>query len=66
MKLRFAKLSMQGMLVITNKVFGTRDNRIDRHRSYSTAMLVWLSLLGLYTEREDRGRVHNVPHQTLS
>lgn len=67
MKLRFVEVSMQGMLLITDKVFGTaRDKHTDMHRSYSTAMLVLLLLFGLCTEQEDRGRDHNVPHQTLS
>lgn len=67
MKLRFVKVSMQGMLLITDKVFGiARDKRADMHRSESMATLVLLLLFGLYTEREDRGRDHNVPHQTLS
>lgn len=67
MKLRFAEVSMQGMLLITDKVFGTaRDKHTDMHRSYSRVMLVLLLLFGLYTEQEDRGRDHNVPHQALS
>lgn len=67
MKLRFVKVSMQGMLLITDKVFGTaRNRRTDMHRSCSTAVSELLLLFGLCTEREGKSRDHNVPHQTLS
>lgn len=67
MKLRFVKVSMQGMLLITDKVFGTaRDRRTDTHRSCSTAVSELLLLFGLCTEQERKSRDHNVPHQTLS
>lgn len=46
MKLRFSIVSMQGMLLITDEVFGTpRDKRTDapklQHGSVSIAVIVW-------------------------
>lgn len=67
MKLRFVEVFMQGMLLITDKVFGTaRDKHTGMHRSYSTAMLVLLLLFGLYTEWEDGGGIITFPHQIPS
>lgn len=67
MKLRFLEVSLQGMLLITDEVFGTpKDKRTDTRQSYSTVVSVLLLWFGLFTGREQRGRDHHVPHQTLS
>lgn len=56
---------MQGMLLFTDKVFGVAQEE-HTGTEVTVTMLVLLLLFGLYTEREDRGRVHNVPHPTHS